>query len=113
MNAADSRIDATDADIAALNVQANAARSRITAGGDGTIIIEANASSVELCVPASATLTVTVQDGFALVTNLDDAPGLTKSGTTWHRAGTGGPTILVQVDGNASTFTLDPEEGCA
>jgi hypothetical protein len=113
VNAADTRVNATDADITSLNVQANAARSRITAGGDGAILIEANASSVELCVPPTAALAITVKDGFALVTNLADVPGLGQVGDTWQRTGTGGPSIVVQLEGNASTFTLDPEEGCA
>jgi hypothetical protein len=112
-NAADTRVNATDADITSLSIQANAARSRITAGGDGAILIQANASSVDLCVPPSAALAITVKDGFALVTNLSDVPGLVQDGDTWQRTGTGGPSIVVQLDGNASTFTLDPEEGCA
>lgn len=112
-NAADTRIMAADADIASLDVQANAARSRITAGGDGAILIEANASSVELCVPPTASLAITVKDGVGLVTNLDEVPGMTQGGDTWQRAGTGGPSIVVQLEGNLSTFTLDPEEGCA
>jgi hypothetical protein len=40
-------------------------------------------------------------------------PGLGQVGDTWQRTGTGGPSIVVQLEGNASTFTLDPEEGCA
>ncbi len=112
-NAADTRIIAADADIASMDIQANAARSRITAGGDGAILIEANASSVELCVPPTASLAITVKDGVGLVTNLDEVPGMTQGGDTWQRAGTGGPSIVVQLEGNLSTFTLDPEEGCA
>ena len=103
---------AADADIGSLSVQANAARARITAGGDGAILLEVNASTVELCVPPTAGLTVVVKDGFAFVTNLDERD-LTQTGDTWQRTGSGGPTILVQLEGNFSTFTLDPEGGCA
>ncbi len=112
-NAADTRVDATDATIAALTLRSNLARSRIIAGGDGVIDLELNASSAELCVPPTASLLITVDDGVALVTNLDGAAGLTRTGDTWRRPSAGGPTVIVKVAGNASSFTLDPEGGCA
>jgi hypothetical protein len=37
---------------------------------------------------------------------------LTKSSTVWHRAGSGGSTIHLKIEGNAASFTLNPSGGC-
>ena len=69
--------------------------------------------AIQVCIAADdGMLTITVEDGFALVTNLE-AEGLREGPDgTWSRAGTGTATLSVQVEGNASSFTLDPEAGC-
>jgi len=51
-----------------------------------------------------------VQDQLTFATNLDSR-GLTESGDTWTRAGTGA-LIDLSIEGNAASFTLDPEGGC-
>jgi len=111
LNAADARVLATEATIGALTLQGNASRVRLAVTG-GTVLLLMNASAVDLCVAAASALTITVEDGFALVTNLE-AKGLREGPDgTWSRAGTGPATLSVQLEGNASSFTLDPEAGC-
>ena len=111
LNAGDARILATNATIGTLAVQGNATRVRL-AVSSGTVLIEMNASAVDLCAASGSALTITVEDGFALVTNLE-AEGLREGPDgTWSRVGTGTATLSVRVEGNASSFTLDPEAGC-
>lgn len=111
-NAGDMQVRASEAVIGDLQVQVNAGRARITLGGpvsDGNL--QANAGSIDLCVPAAAALSLDVQDRLAFDTNLGRS-GLTHQGDLWTRAGTGGPTIHLSVEGNAASFNLDPVGGC-
>jgi len=111
-NAADVQIHAGEAVIGDLQAQVNAGRARITLGGpvnDGSL--QADAGSIDLCVPPSAALILDVQDRLAFDTNLGRS-GLTHQGELWTRAGSGGPTIHLSVEGNAASFNLDPVGGC-
>jgi hypothetical protein len=111
LNAGDARVLAGDATIGTLQIQANASRVRMVAGS-GHVLLDVNAGAIDLCAAADAALRITVEDGFALVTNLDDR-GLERGpGGVWTRAGDG-PALDVQVQGNASSFSLDPDGGCA
>lgn len=111
-NAADVQVLAGEAVIGDLQLQVNAGRARITLGGpvnDGNL--QANAGSIDLCVPASAALSLDVQDRLAFDTNLGRS-GLVHQGELWTRASSGGPTIHLSVEGNAASFNLDPLGGC-
>ncbi len=110
-NAGEVLIDGSGASIAELDVEVNAGRARITLDASTTTgDLSVNAGAIELCVPADASLRLEVPDQFTFASNLESR-GLTRDGDTWTRAGTAGPIVLT-IDGNAASFTLDPEEGC-
>ena len=110
-NAGDVLVNAPDAPIADLNVAVNAGRARLTLGGATTGVISVNAGSIDVCVPPTAGLRLDVPDHFAFETNLGNA-GLSRSGNTWQRAGSGGPGIDLRIDGNVGNLTLNPAGGC-
>lgn len=111
LNAGDARIMAQEAAIGALAVQGNATRVRLGVTS-GSVLLDINASAVDVCADPTSALSITVEDGFALVTNLEER-GLRKGGDgTYNRAATSGATITIRLRGNASSFTLDPDGGC-
>lgn len=112
-NAGDLRVNASQAAVAQVEVSMNAGRLRLSLGnGPVTGSLSANAGAMELCVPPDANLRFQVDDQITFGHNLRDR-GLTRNGNTWTRAGTAGDaTIDLSVDGNAASFTLDPEGGC-
>jgi hypothetical protein len=111
-NATDVLIDAGSAVVDRIHVGLNAGRARVTLGAAATIgDMTLNAGALELCVPAGVDLRIEVNDQLTFAHNLGDR-GLTQDGTTWTRSGTGGPTIELSVNGNAASFTLDPQGGC-
>jgi hypothetical protein len=65
---------------------------------------------MELCVPDEVELRLVLTENITFSHNLDDL-GLPQSGTTWTRAGSG-ERIILEVEGNASSFELNPEGGC-
>ena len=92
----------------------NAGRARLTLGDAVALTghVSVNVGAVDLCVPASAELRITVSEELTFVTNLSQR-GLALENGAWHRAGTAGaPVIALSVDGNAAGLTLDPEGGC-
>jgi Domain of unknown function (DUF5668) len=110
LNAGDLLIDGA-ASIERLAVTANAGRVRVSLGqGSTSGSLSVNAGAIDLCVPADAALVFDVREQLTFATNLDDR-GLTQNGSTWTRAGTGG-SISLSVEGNAASFTLDPDGGC-
>lgn len=111
MNAGDLRIDAGAGSIARLDLSMNAGRARITLGGSTQGAVSANAGAFELCVPSDATLRFTVEDQLTFGQNLDER-GLAHDGDTWTRAGSTDTIIELDIEGNAASFTLEPEEGC-
>ncbi len=110
INAGDAVVDASNATMSGLDVTVNAGRAGITLGGATSGSITINAGSVDVCVPPSAALQLDVPGHIAFDTNLDER-GLSQSGQTWQRDGTG-PRITLTVSGNAARFDLDPAEGC-
>ncbi|MEO8511398.1 MAG: DUF5668 domain-containing protein [Chloroflexota bacterium] len=110
-NAGDTTIVAEGARIDALNVDVNAGRARITLDGpvaEGDLSV--NAGAIDLCLPDSAALRLTVEEQLTFATNLDEA-GLVQDGETWTRQGSG-PEIALHIEGNAASLTLNPEDGC-
>lgn len=90
----------------------NAGRARVSLGAGSTQgSLAANAGAIDLCVPADAALVLRVPDQLTFAHNLEQR-GLTRDGDTWRRAGSGGDTIDLSVNGNAASFTLDPDGGC-
>jgi hypothetical protein len=110
VNAGDLRIDAGEAALDRLDISMNAGRARVTLGASVEGSLSANAGAVELCVPADATLVFELEDQLTFGHNLDDR-GLSRDGDTWTRAGSE-VTIRLDIQGNAASFTLEPEGGC-
>jgi hypothetical protein len=111
-NAADLLLDASEGRIALLDLSLNAGRGRITLGqGPTSGTIDANAGAIDLCVPAAATLRLSLNDQLTFAHNLGSR-GLTQAGTTWTRPGSGGDSIDLSIEGNAASLTLDPDGGC-
>jgi hypothetical protein len=112
VNAGDLLIDAGEGNIASLDVSLNAGRARITLGqGPATGSIDLNASAVDLCVPAGASLRLSVNDQITFAHNLRSR-GLSQAGATWTRPGSSADAIDLRIEGNAASLTLDPNGGC-
>ena len=133
-NAASSALELDDATLGALTVDANAGEVDIRLPGAavsdlsveanaGSIAIEVddatelsgsvemNAGSLDLCVPEGVGLAITMtDDNVTFSHNLDDL-GLTREGDVW-RSGSG-DAITLSIEGNAASFTLNPEGGCS
>ena len=114
-NAGDVRLDLAGADVAELTIDANAGSLSMVADASTSLngSVEMNAGSLELCVPEGVGLAITIEDdNITFSHNLDDA-GLSRQGNTWSSGGGGDADISLSVDGNAASFTLNPEGGCA
>jgi hypothetical protein len=136
LNAAESAIDAGGGRFDVLHLTANAGSTRLLVPGAsvpdfeaqlnaGSLTVEAdqttdlsgrigaNAGSIDLCVPDGVGLQITVQSSVAFSHNLGDS-GLEQSGDTFTSAefATAAHTIVLTVQGNAASFTLNPED-CA
>lgn len=134
-NAASSRLDLRDAELSRLVLDTNAGDVQVSLEGamaddfegsmnagsmrivtDGTTRItgqlDMNAGSLELCAPEDSSIEIVLDDAnFTFDHNLDDR-GFTESGDTW-RLGSGSPTIRLDVDGNAASFTFNSSGGCS
>ena len=112
-NAGEVDIRLPGASVSELSVEANAGSISIEVD-DATALtgsVEMNAGSLDLCVPEGIGLAITMSDDNVTFShNLDDL-GLTRQGDVW-RSGTG-DAITLSIEGNAASFTLNPEEGCA
>ena len=101
------------ASVSDLSVEANAGSVSIEVD-DGTQLagsVEMNAGSLDLCVPEGVGLAITMaDDNVTFSHNLDDL-GLTREGDVW-RSGSG-DAITLSVEGNAASFTLNPDGGCS
>jgi hypothetical protein len=112
LNAGDARVQAGEASVKAVDLGMNAGRIRLTLGTGGTTgSLSVNAGSIDLCVPSSAGLRLTVDEQLTFVTNLSSRD-LTRQGNLWTRPDGGGGTIELSVSGNAAAFNLDPDGGC-
>jgi hypothetical protein len=115
MNAGDIRLDlGAAATLAGLDVGINAGAIGITLPATSvTGAIEANAGSVEICVPEGVGLRLRTSENLTASYDYGDA-GLIQVGNTWTTPGY--ETATAQIDlatsGNAASFSLNPEDGC-
>ena len=112
VNAGDATLDLTGARANELDVGVNAGSATLIVGRGSTVTgtLEANAGSLKLCAHEGTGLAITVEDSVAFSHNLQGS-GLTRSSNTW-RSESGTSLVALRVEGNAASFTFDPDEGC-
>lgn len=115
-NAGTTNLDLAGAQVADMQLQLNAGTANITLDGTSDVAgrLHANAGSINLCAPEGVALQISVTSSVAFSNNLADS-GLQQGDDTWVTANfaqSAHKTVL-QVQGNAATFNLNPEEGCA
>ncbi len=114
-NAGDVTIRLPSASVEDLSVDANAASISIETDASTTFTgsVEMNAGSLDLCVPDGVVFAITLtNDNVTFSHNLDDS-GLIRQGDVWVTGDDAVPAFTLQVDGNAASFTLNPEDGCS
>jgi hypothetical protein len=116
-NAASLSIDLSGATAGDFDMAMNAGSAEIQTDADTALAgrFTMNAGSFELCVADEAALRITVADGnFTFSHNLDDS-GLTQSGDTWFSDTFDGAATFIdlRLEGNAASFTLNPDGGCS
>jgi hypothetical protein len=116
-NAASLKIDLSGSSVGDFDMSMNAGSAEIQTDAETALAgrFSMNAGSFELCVPDGAALRITVADSnFTFSHNLDNS-GLTRSGDTWTSdAFDGAGTFIdLRLDGNAASFTLNPDGGCS
>jgi hypothetical protein len=116
-NAGSLRLDLADASVNQLDVTLNAGSASITVGPQAAIsgTVKVNAGSVELCTTRSLRLSLNVKENITFSTNLESS-GLERVGDTWSTptavSGTHPYQVELTIEGNAGSFTLNPEGGC-
>jgi hypothetical protein len=108
-------VDLGNASVAdAISIEVNAGSLGLTLPATSTQgSIQVNAGSVELC--ASPGVALRLETGGGVISSYDyEGQGLVHDGTTWVSPDydTAAQRIDLVTEGNAGSFTLNPEEGC-
>jgi hypothetical protein len=97
-----------------LSIDANAASVGISVdqATTGSGRIEMNAGSLDLCVADGVAVAITINDDNITFSHDLDDRGLTRDGDTWR---SGGETadVTFAVEGNAASFSYNPDGGCS
>lgn len=114
-NAGSLSLDLRDARVDVLNLSLNAGSASVIIGPGSSMdaTMHVNAGSIEVCTDEGVALQVKVDPNITFSTNLDES-GLTQAGDTWSTRDYSGADHRVRIDleGNAASFTLNPEGGC-
>ena len=138
INAFDGQVDLTDGRFSSVSADPNAGSLAMTLAGSQvqdfevqlnagsvSILTDAetqlagrvgvNAGSVELCTDPDAGVRISVEDTNITFSHNLEGSGLQQSGDTYTSANfeSAAQTIDLRVEGNAASFTLNPEEGCS
>ncbi len=112
-NAGDVHVGLAGATVAEMAIDANAGSLSIDADAstslDGTVGM--NAGSLELCAPEGVRVAITIEDDNVTFSHNLDELGLRRDGDTWS-TGDGEADVSLAIDGNAASFSLNPEGGC-
>jgi len=115
-NASSLRLVLSDAQVDNLDLSLNAGSAVVLIGAgtsmDATMSV--NADSIEVCTADGVALSVTSDANISFSHNLDES-GLQQAGDTWSTPGYAGADeqVHIDLDGNAASFTLNPEGGCS
>jgi hypothetical protein len=114
-NAGSLTLDLTDAQVEVLELALNAGSASVIIGQGSAMdaTMSVNGGSIKVCTENGVALQVTVDPNITFSTNLDDS-GLTQAGDTWSTVGyaDAADQVHIDLDGNAASFTLNPEGGC-
>ena len=133
-NAASSRLDLGDAAFSSLDIDANAGEIDLSLPGTnvgdlrvdanaGAITIrtdaattvggsvQMNAGSLEICAPDDLPIAITIEDENVTFSHNLDERGLERQGDTWSTTGADAD-VRLDIEGNAASFTLNPDGGC-
>jgi hypothetical protein len=115
-NAGAVSLDLTDAQVDELDLSLNAGSVEVLIGAGMSMdaSMSVNAGSIEVCTADGVALSVTTDANFTFSDNLDESD-LQRVGDTWSTAGFADASDQVRIDleGNAGSFTLNPEGGCS
>ena len=115
-NAGSLDMDLSGSEVAELDINLNAGSLTLTTDAETQLAgqLSVNAGSIDLCTDPAVGLRITVDANITFSHNLDDS-GLQHAGETYTSSdfATATRTIDLDLDGNAASFTLNPEEGCA
>lgn len=116
-NAGSLEMDLSGSEVEELDLQLNAGSLSLLTDAETQLAgrIGVNAGSVDLCTDAEAGLRLAVDANVTFAHNLDDS-GLQKSGEGTYTSvnfDSAAHTIDLALEGNAASFTLNPEDGCS
>lgn len=118
-NAGSLFLDLTGAKVDDLEMSLNAGSASILVakGTDITGSLSVNAGSIELCAPAPVAFRFTVKENLTFSHNLEES-GLGHDGDVWSYSppvpsGAVVSFMDLHIEGNAGSFTLNPEGGCS
>lgn len=113
-NAGDLELGLGGATVGELRINANAGSIRLTVDGDSAVTgsVEMNAGSLELCADPDVAIAITIDDDNVTFSHDLDASGLSRQGDTWG-TGDGAADVTLEVEGNAASFTHNPDGGCS
>lgn len=115
-NAGSLRLVLSDAQVEHLDLSLNLGSAVVVIGSGTTMTasLSVNAGSIEVCTQGGVELSITTGTNITFAHNLDES-GLQRVADTWSTAGYADATDRVQIDldGNASSFKLNPEGGCS
>jgi hypothetical protein len=115
-NAASLRLILDDARVDHLDLSLNAGSATVIIGKGVSLdaSMSVNAASIKICTEDGVALQVAVDPSITVATNLDESD-LDQVGDTWSTPGYAEAADQVQIDleGNAASFTLNPDGGCA
>ena len=115
-NAGSLRLVLSDAEIEQLDLSLNAGSAVVIIGPATTMAasMSVNMGSIDVCTEDGVELSITTDANITFSHNLDES-GLQQVDDTWSTAGYADATERVQIDldGNAASFSLNPEGGCS
>jgi cell wall-active antibiotic response 4TMS protein YvqF len=115
-NAGSLSIDVSGAQVTefSLSMNAGAATMVIDEASELAGVISMNAGSLELCAAPGTAVQFIVDANLTFAHNLDES-GLDQAGDTFTSPGFEGAAhkVVLRLEGNAASFDLNPEDGCA
>jgi hypothetical protein len=114
-NAGSLRLDLRDARVDVLHLSVNAGSASVVIGPGSSMdaTMHVNGGSIDVCITGDVGLQVITDANITFSTNLDEA-GLVHAGDSWSTRdyASASDRVHIELEGNAASFTLNPEGGC-